>query len=391
LRRLFSILGYNFISPEFDSKRMSLDKYFPMDKNYYCVIMAGGVGSRFWPLSKNKQPKQFLDILGTGKTLIQLTFERFASICPVENFFVVTNAIYKDLVLKQLPEINENQVLLEPIRRNTAPCIAYANYKILKQNPNASIVVTPADHLILNEAKFLTVLIEGIQFVQEGNQLLTLGINPSRPETGYGYIQVSNKAVQDYTDIYPVKTFTEKPHIELAKIFHESGEFFWNSGIFIWKLSAIQEAFKKYLPDVNALFESSFEKLDTLQEQEVINKIYPECQNISIDYGILEKSENVFVYCSEFGWSDIGTWGSLYEHTSKDNNQNAVQGENVMLYESKNCLVNIPNDKLVVVRGLKDYIVVETDDTLLICPKRDEQEIRKIVNDVKITKGKKFI
>ncbi len=353
--------------------------------------MAGGVGSRFWPLSKNKQPKQFLDILGTGKTLIQLTFERFSSICPLENFFVVTNANYKDLVLKQLPHIKEEQVLLEPIRRNTAPCIAYANHKIQKRNANASIIVTPADHLILNEPKFLKVLSEGIEFVQDGNKLLTLGIHPSRPETGYGYIQVANKAVKNYTDVYPVKTFTEKPHLELAQIFQDSGEFFWNSGIFVWKLSAIQNAFNKFLPDINYLFATSLDKLDTELEQEFIDQIYPKCENISIDYGILEKSENVYVYCSEFGWSDLGTWGSLYEHSTKDNNQNAIQGENVMLYESKNCLVNVPNDKLVVVQGLKDYIVVETDNTLLICPKRDEQEIRKIVNDVKIIKGKTFI
>ena len=353
--------------------------------------MAGGVGSRFWPLSKKQQPKQFLDILGTGKTLIQLTFERFASICPVENFFVVTNSKYRDLVLQQLPQIKEDQVLLEPLRRNTAPCIAYANFKIQKRNPEASVIVTPADHLILNEVKFLDVLNKGIQFVQEGNQLLTLGIQPSRPETGYGYIQVDNKLTTNYTDIYPVKTFTEKPHLDLAKIFHESGEFYWNSGIFVWKLKDIQEAFSLYLPDVKNLFEDGIANLDTENEQEFIDKIYPECQNISIDYGILEKSENVFVYCSEFGWSDLGTWGSLYEHSSKDNNENAVQGENVMMYESKDCLVNVPDDKLVVVQGLKDYIVVETDKTLLICRKRDEQELRKIVNDVKITKGEKFV
>ncbi len=362
-----------------------------MDKNNYCVIMAGGVGSRFWPLSKKQNPKQFLDILGTGKTLIQLTFERFASICPVENFFIVTNAKYKKLVLQQLPKIKEDQVLLEPLRRNTAPCIAYANFKIQKRNPDASIIVTPADHLILNETKFLKVLAEGIQFVEEGNQLLTLGIEPSRPETGYGYIQVSNKAISNYSDIYPVKTFTEKPHLDLAKVFYESGEFYWNSGIFIWKLKDIQKAFELYLPDVKTLFEEGIDILDTADEQEFIDKIYPECQNISIDYGILEKSENVFVYCSEYGWSDLGTWGSLYEHSSKDNNENAVQGENVMMYESKDCLVNVPDDKLVVVQGLKDYIVVETDKTLLICRKRDEQELRRIVNDVKITKGEKFV
>ena len=354
--------------------------------------MAGGVGSRFWPLSKDKQPKQFLDILGTGKTMIQLTFERFVSICPVENFLVVTNEKYKDFVLQQLPEIKEDQILLEPIRRNTAPCIAYANSKIQKRNPNASVIVTPADHLILNEKKFLKVLAEGIQFVQGGKELLTLGIHPSRPETGYGYIQVSNKTVDNYTDVYPVKTFTEKPQLELAKIFQESGEFFWNSGIFVWKLSAIQEAFSKFLPDVSSLFDSCMDQIDTDQEQDCINQIYPQCENISIDYGILEKSENVFVYCSEFGWSDLGTWGSLYEHSAKDNNRNVVQGQNVMLYESKNCVVNVPDrDKLVVVQGLKDYIIVETDDSLLICRKGDEQEIRKIVNDVKITTGDQFI
>ncbi|WP_321310299.1 mannose-1-phosphate guanylyltransferase [Marinifilum fragile] len=362
-----------------------------MNPNNYCVIMAGGVGSRFWPLSKNLRPKQFLDILGTGKTLIRHTFERFASVCPIENFFVVTNAIYKDLVLEQIPEIKEGQVLLEPLRRNTAPCIAYANYKILKRNPNASVVVTPADHLILNEVKFLEVLKEGIDFVSNEDKLLTLGMKPSRPETGYGYIQVGRKSVEKLSDIYPVKTFTEKPHLDLAKIFYESGEFFWNSGIFLWSLQAIQNSFNKFLPEVVALFDSIFEDVDTENEQTAIDRIYPECQNISIDYGILEKSDNVYVYCTEFGWSDLGTWGSMYENSIKDDNQNAIQGDNVMLYESKDCLVNAPNEKLVVVQGLKDYIVIDTDKTLLICRKRDEQEIRKFVNDVKITKGEEYI
>lgn len=353
--------------------------------------MAGGVGSRFWPLSKNQQPKQFLDILGTGKTLIRYTFERFLSVCPVENFFVVTNAKYKNLVLEQLPELKEEQVLLEPLRRNTAPCIAYANAKIQKRNPNASIVVSPADHLILKETKFLEVLGEGIQIVRGNSKLLTLGIQPSRPETGYGYIQVGSKPIAGKSNVFPVKTFTEKPHLDLAKIFHESGEFFWNSGIFIWSLAAIQKEFQQFLPEINSLFESGMELLDTEKEQDFIDRIYPECQNISIDYGILEKSENVFVYCSEFGWSDLGTWRSLYDHSPKDSNQNAIQGECVMLYESKDCLVKVPNNKLVVIQGLKDFIVVDTEKTLLICRKSDEQEIRKIVNDVKITKGEKFV
>ncbi|WP_421920940.1 mannose-1-phosphate guanylyltransferase [Marinifilum sp.] len=362
-----------------------------MNTNNYCVIMAGGVGSRFWPLSKNLRPKQFLDILGTGKTLIRHTFERFSPVCPVENFLVVTNAIYKDLVLEQIPELKSDQVLLEPLRRNTAPCIAYANYRILKRNKNASVVVTPADHLILNEVKFLEVLKEGINFIKDVDKLMTLGMQPTRPETGYGYIQVGKNSVEQSMDIYPVKTFTEKPHFDLAKIFYESGEFFWNSGIFLWSLQAIQNAFNTFLPDVSALFDSIFEDIDTENEQNAIDKIYPECQNISIDYGILEKSDNVYVYCTEFGWSDLGTWGSMYEHSAKDDNQNAIQGENVMIYESKDCLVNAPNEKLVVVQGLKDCIVVDTEKTLLICRKKDEQEIRKFVNDVKIAKGEEFI
>jgi mannose-1-phosphate guanylyltransferase len=353
--------------------------------------MAGGVGARFWPLSKNDRPKQFLDILGTGKTLIQQTFERFAPLCPKENFLVVTNEKYKNLVLKQLPELKSDQILLEPLRRNTAPCIAYANYKILKKNPEASIVVTPADHIILNENKFHNVIQEGLNFVAETDQLLTLGMKPNRPETGYGYIQVDPSIKNQSGDIFKVKTFTEKPHYDLAKIFYESGEFFWNSGIFIWKLSTILSEFEKYLPEINNLFDGGLKSLDTRQEQSFIDKIYPECQNISIDYGIMEKSDKVHVYCTEFGWSDLGTWGSMYQHSEKDCNQNAIQGKNVMLYDSKECLINVRDEKLVVLQGLKEYIVVETENTLLVCRKKDEQEIRKIVNDVKIKKGDKYI
>jgi len=362
-----------------------------MNTNNYCVIMAGGVGARFWPLSKNDRPKQFLDILGTGKTLIQQTFERFAPLCPKENFLVVTNEKYKNLVLKQLPELKSDQILLEPLRRNTAPCIAYANYKILKKNPEASIVVTPADHIILNENKFHNVIQEGLNFVAETDQLLTLGMKPNRPETGYGYIQVDPSIKNQSGDIFKVKTFTEKPHYDLAKIFYESGEFFWNSGIFIWKLSTILSEFEKYLPEINNLFDGGLKSLDTRQEQSFIDKIYPECQNISIDYGIMEKSDKVHVYCTEFGWSDLGTWGSMYQHSEKDCNQNAIQGKNVMLYDSKECLINVRDEKLVVLQGLKEYIVVETVNTLLVCRKKDEQEIRKIVNDVKIKKGDKYI
>lgn len=362
-----------------------------MDSNNYCVIMAGGVGARFWPLSRSSHPKQFLDILGTGKSLIQLTFERFTSICPVENFFVVTNVRYKALVLEQLPQLNEAQILLEPLRRNTAPCIAYANYKIYCRNPQARVIVTPSDHIILKEQIFSDIVNEGLKFVSASNRLLTLGITPSRPETGYGYIQVCSKPVSGYENIYPVKTFTEKPNHELATIFYESGEFFWNSGIFIWSIDSIIEAYSEYLPDINSFFRDIMNELDTENEQDSINHIYPKFQNISIDYGILEKSDNVNVLCADFGWSDLGTWGSLYEHCSKDANENAVQGEQVMIYESKNCMINVPDDKLVVVQGLRDYIVVESENSLLICKKRDEQEIRKILNDVKISRGEEYV
>jgi len=351
--------------------------------------MAGGVGSRFWPLSKQKRPKQFLDILGTGKTLIQMTFDRFSSICPVENYYIVTNEHYRDLVLEQLPELKAEQVLLEPIMRNTAPCIAYANYKIKKRDLNARIIVTPSDHLITNENHFLNVVNEGVNYVAGNNNLLTLGIKPNRPETGYGYIQVAEAPHE--TDILKVKTFTEKPNLELAKVFLESGEFFWNSGIFIWSLAAIDSAFQSYLPEIDNLFSLSNDILNDASEKEMINRIYPECPNISIDYGILEKSKDVYVFCSDFGWSDLGTWGSLYERSTKDESGNAVQGENVILYDSEDCLINAPNKKLVVIQGIKDYIIVDNDDTLLICKKENEQEIKTFVNDIKISRGKEFI
>lgn len=351
--------------------------------------MAGGVGSRFWPLSKQKRPKQFLDILGTGKTLIQMTFDRFSSICPIENYYVVTNEQYKDLVLEQLPELKAEQVLLEPIMRNTAPCIAYANYKIKKRDLNARIIVTPSDHLITNENHFLKVIDGGLKYVDGNNKLLTLGIKPNRPETGYGYIQVEKTPLE--TNILKVKTFTEKPDLELAKVFLESGEFFWNSGIFIWSLAAINSAFQTHLPDINNLFSSGNDSLNDASETEMINRIYPECPNISIDYGILEKSKEVYVFCSDFGWSDLGTWGSLYERSNKDESGNAIQGENVMLYDSEDCLINAPNKKLVVIQGMKDYIIVDNDNTLLICKKENEQEIKTFVNDIKISKDKEFI
>ncbi|MFP4556470.1 MAG: mannose-1-phosphate guanylyltransferase [Bacteroidales bacterium] len=357
----------------------------------YCVIMAGGIGSRFWPLSRSNKPKQFIDILGTGSSLIQQTFRRATMFCKAENIYIVTGSNYKDQVLEHIPDISPEQVILEPMRRNTAPCIAYANYKIKKRNPNAVIVVTPSDHLILEQEKFTKIINNAIDFASQKEALLTIGINPSRPETGYGYIQISSKAKGSAPDLFKVKTFTEKPNLDLAKVFLESGEFFWNSGIFIWSISAAENAFKKYLPEVNELFKGAYTQLETASESNAIADVYSECKNISIDYGILEKADNVYVICSEFGWSDLGTWGSLYQNFDKDDNHNAIKGSNVMAYNVKNSIINVPDDKLVVVQGLDDYIVVESDNILLICRKEDEQEIKKYQNDVLVEKGDRYI
>lgn len=360
--------------------------------NTYCVIMAGGIGSGFWPLSTSKIPKQFLDILGTGRTFIQQTFDRFQKICPNENFYIVTSVDYKALVLQQLPELSEDQVLLEPLRRNTAPCIAYACYRIQAINSEANIIVAPSDHLILHQDVFLNEINKGLEFIKTNDALLTLGITPNRPETGYGYIQIENtNPVGSIENLHTVKTFTEKPDIELAKIFIDSGEFFWNSGIFIWSLKSILSSFDTHLNAVSELFKKGMKLYGTSDEIAFLNKTYSECQNISIDYGIMEKAENVYVMCSDFGWSDIGTWGSLYDNSEKDNSGNVVVGENVMLYDSKNCIVNMPKDKLVIMHGLKNFIVVESERTLLICKKDNEQQIRHYVNDVKMNKGEDYI
>jgi mannose-1-phosphate guanylyltransferase len=363
-----------------------------MDSNNYCIIMAGGVGTRFWPLSKVSKPKQFLDILGTGRSLLQMTFDRFNKICQSENILIVTNEIYKEIILEQLPEILDQNILLEPHRRNTAPCIAYANYKILQKNPKANIITAPSDHLILKEEKFLQVVKKGLKFTSEKDVLLTLGIKPSRPETGYGYIQIDskNKNIKN-KNIHPVKTFTEKPNKEIAQVFFESGEFYWNSGIFIWSLNAILKAFENYLPEVSKLFEQGINLYNTKDESKFISKTYYECPNISIDYGVMEKANNVYVYGAEFGWADLGTWGSLHEQLAKDNNNNAIIGKNVFSYNLNNCLVNTPDEKLVVVQGLDDYIVVDSNNILLICKKENEQEIKKYVNDIKLKKGNDYL
>lgn len=356
----------------------------------YCIIMAGGVGSRFWPLSRTERPKQFLDILGLGKTLIQQTYDRFAKIIPEENIYIVSNEIYTDLIKEQLPGISDDQILSEPARRNTAPCIAYAAYKIKSKDPSASIVVSPSDHLILNEPEFLATIRKGLNFTEANNQLLTLGIKPNRAETGYGYIQVDEHKPKT-GEIYPVKTFTEKPDINLAKVFFESGDFFWNAGIFISSLSTLIDAFEEFLPEIAASFDNAKEVYYTPEETEVISVIYTACKNISIDYGIMENASNVSVLCSDFGWSDLGTWGSLYEHSGKDDNRNALIGGDTKVYDCSDNVVRLPDDKIAVIQGLKNYIVVQEGDVLLICQKDEEQRIRQFSNDVLVSHGNKHL
>lgn len=363
-----------------------------MDQNNYCIIMAGGVGSRFWPLSRSNKPKQFLDILGLGKSLLQLTYDRFKKIIPEENILIVAHEDYEELIREHLPSIKKEQLLLEPMRKNTAVCIAYSNFKIFKNNPKANLVVAPSDHLILREDEFLRVIKQGLEFTSKNDALLTIGIQPSRPETGYGYIQANgDKVTNGDSNFHKVKTFTEKPNYDMAKVFYESGEFFWNSGIFIWSLESIMHSFEIYMPDLNNQFNESIDLLNTPAEKEFISNLYPKSKSISIDYAIMEKAENVYVLTADFGWSDLGTWGSLYTHLDKDENQNTVTGKNVFLYNSKNCIVNIPNDKLAVLHGLDDYIVVESNNVLLVCKKEDEQKIKDFVNDVRMKKGEDYI
>lgn len=339
--------------------------------------MAGGLGARFWPFSRNERPKQFLDFFGTGRSLIQMTYDRFRSVVPASNILIVSNVIYKNLILEQLPEIHPEQVLLEPARRNTAPCIAYAVQRIKAQTNKANIIVAPSDHLILKEDRFIETIKEGLDFVEKNDSLLTLGIKPSRPETGYGYIQVG----EGTENPRKVKTFTEKPNAELAQVFFETGEFFWNSGIFLWNLQTIDNAFNVYLPEVATKFNAGVGLYNTDKEQEFIDEIYASCPNISIDYGIMEKAESVFVLCSEFGWSDLGTWGSLYDLSDKDENQNVALKCDAIMYDSKDNIVALPKDKLAVIQDLNGYIVAESDNVLLICKKSDEQRIRQFVND----------
>lgn len=350
--------------------------------------MSGGVGSRFWPFSRKNNPKQFLDFFGTGKSLIQLTYDRFKKIIPTENIFIVTNKNYKELTKEQLPDLADDQILLEPARRNTAPCIAWAAYHIRSINPEANIVVAPSDHLILKENDFLELIVKGLDIVKNDNILLTLGITPNRPETGYGYIQVDDQLGDK---LYKVKTFTEKPQLDLAKVFLESGEFYWNSGLFMWNVNSIISSIETLLPEVASKLGSNPEVYNTPKEEAFIKEAYTECPNVSIDFGVMEKADNVNVLLGDFGWSDLGTWSSLYDLSEKDEDRNVTLHGNAVYYDSKNNIAALPSGRLAVVEGLDNYLIAESGNVLLICKKDNEQELRRYVNDIHIKYGEDFI
>ena len=349
-------------------------------KNQYCIIMAGGIGSRFWPLSKNNYPKQFLDIFGTGKSFIRSTYERFLPVVPTENFLVVTNAAYKDAVLEHIPELKPEQVLCEPMRRNTAPCIAYASYRIASQCSDAVIAVTPADHLVTNEVEFQRIISTGFDFVakkENSEALMTIGIKPSCPETGYGYIELPSKDTQEGT-VTAINGFKEKPNLEKAKEFLAAGNYLWNSGIFIWSLNGIMGAFRSFLPKMAALFDEGNGIFGTSEEQEFINRKFAECENISIDYGVMERATKRYTIPADFGWSDIGTWGSLYTHAEKDSDANARKGKSVIV-DTHNSIVNLEEGVEAIVEGLDGYLVAYRDKSRLVCKLADEQKIKEWV------------
>lgn len=357
----------------------------------YCVIMAGGVGSRFWPMSRSAYPKQFLDFLGTGRTLLQQTYDRFLPICPPENILVVTNAQYAPIVKEQLPALKDAQILAEPSRRNTAPCVAYANHVIAARDPKALIIVAPSDHLVLKEHAFQETIGLALDQAASTDCLVTLGIMPNRPDTGYGYIQFEDSAKGGHPRVKPVKAFTEKPDHDTAVRFIESGEFLWNAGIFIWSLASIRKAYREHLPAMEQRFSTGEASFGTAAESTFISSIYDSCENVSVDYGIMEKAKNVFTVVSDFGWSDLGTWGSLYTHLPKDEHQNAAIGTDVKLYDCARNVVHAQDDRLMVLQGLEDYIVVSTKDALLVCRKQDEQEIKRFVNDLTAESGARHV
>ncbi len=361
-----------------------------MNPNHYVAIMAGGVGSRFWPASREERPKQFLDILGTGKSLLQITYERFLPLIPKENIFIVTNAAYISLVKEQLPDVTDNQILAEPSRNNTAPCLAYTAFKLQSLNPEATFVVASSDHLILKESVFLENIKQALEFASHREAIVTLGITPTSPNTGYGYVQYnSHDANKD--GIYKVMSFKEKPNLETAQDFLKAGNYVWNAGIFIWSVKSLLKSFKKNAEDIYDILKGGENAYNTEGEQNFINEHYPTTRSVSIDYAILENADNVYTIPGDFGWSDLGTWGALYDESKKDAEANVVQGDNILVYDSTNCFVRAPNEKLVILRGLDDYIVVDEDDALLIYPKAKEQEIKQVTETIKKLKGQKYL
>ena len=357
-------------------------------ENRYCVIMCGGIGSRFWPFSKAARPKQFLDFFGTGRSLLQMTYDRVSNIIPVRNILAMTNEKYAPLVKEQLPELSDDQILLEPDRRNTAPCIAWAAYHIRAINPNAVMLVSPSDHLILREDVFKDCVTRGLDFVARYPYLLTMGIQPNRPETGYGYIQMGKEEIDGFSR---VKTFTEKPDFELAKVFVGSVEFAWNSGIFLWGVNTIIDSIHEHVPDIAMRFDKGLGKFGTEKEMAFIKKEFPACPNISIDYAVMEKEKNVFVQRADFGWSDVGSWGAFYEKSPKTETGNVIRNCKTVLSGCENNIFAAKQEKLVVASGLKDYIVVDDDDILLICPLSEEQKIKQYVNEVKANFGDEYL
>ena len=353
----------------------------------YIAIMAGGVGSRFWPGSREAYPKQFLDMLGVGKSLLRLTFERFLPIAPASHIFIVTNTAYRDLILEQIPEISENQILCEPSRNNTAPCVAWTAFKLAALDPKANLVIAPSDHIVLKEEAFLEKIQTALNFSAAHDALLTLGIQPSRPDTGYGYIQMGQEAA---TGIFKVKRFTEKPDFTTAQEFVSSGNYLWNAGIFVWRASSILRAYQTLASDIFNILEEGRDLYNTTDEQAFINDAYPNTPNISVDFAIMENAQNVYTLPAEFGWSDLGTWASLHAEYPKDENGNALQG-NVIALDTHDTLVRIPEGKIAVIKDLHDYIVVDTPDALLIYPKSKEQEVKKVTALVKEKSGSKHL
>lgn len=358
------------------------------NQHTYVAIMAGGVGSRFWPGSREARPKQFLDMLGVGKSLLRLTFERFLPICPASNIFIVTNAAYKNLILEQIPELTDNQILCEPSRNNTGPCVAYTAFKLAALDPNANFIIAPSDHIVLKENAFLEKIQLALDFAAANDALVTLGIQPSRPDTGYGYIQMENEATPG---IFKVKRFTEKPDLDTAKQFIASGEYLWNAGIFIWNVRTILAAYKNLSPDIFSILQQGNGLWNTSDEQDFIDKNYPTTPNISVDFAIMEKAQNVFTVPAEFGWSDLGTWASLHTECPKDERGNLLQSDHILALDVTNCLVRTPAGKLVVLKDLNDYIIVDEGDVLLVYPKSKEQEIKQVTALVKERFGDKYL